>query len=228
MEWGEKAYALMKRIKRAFDPKNLLNPGVILDSNPHAHLENLKPLPKAHEIIDKCIECGFCEVMCPSKDLTTTPRQRIVVRREIARLRAAGDRGELLARLETDYRYLGEETCATDGLCATTCPVSINTGEHTKELRSLQNGRFGRSAARWTAGHYAAVTAGVRGGLAALGAARAVLGDRALGSAARGLRALSGDRLPLWNPRMPSAAPAQTFRPTSNGSARKVVYFPSC
>jgi D-lactate dehydrogenase len=84
MEWGEKIYGLMRRVKHAFDPKGLLNPGVLINDNPHVHLENLKPLPPAHEIVDKCIECGFCEVMCPSKDLTTTPRQRIAVTREIA------------------------------------------------------------------------------------------------------------------------------------------------
>ncbi len=228
MEWGKKAYGLMRRIKRAFDPKGLLNPGVIINDNPQAHLEDLKPLPEAHGIIDKCIECGFCEVMCPSKDLTTTPRQRIVIRREISRLRAAGSDGQALRRLEEDYRYLGEQTCATDGLCATTCPVAINTGEHTKELRSLQRSDFGRSAARWVAGHYATVIAGVRGGLFAMGAVRTVLGDRNLGAMARGARSLSGGRLPLWNACVPKAAPAQTFRGTPGDSRRKVVYFPSC
>ena len=228
MEWGEKAYALMKRIRRVFDPKRLLNPGVILNDNPHVYLEDLKPLPKVHEIIDKCTECGFCEIMCPSKDLTTTPRQRIVIQREISRLRAGGGDGQSLSRFVEDYRYLGEQTCATDGLCATTCPVAINTGEHTKEVRSLQKGAFGRSAARWAAGNYAAVTAGVRGGLASLNAARTVLGERALGSVTRGARDLSGGRLPLWNSRVPKPAPAQAFRGTKNGSARKVVYFPSC
>jgi D-lactate dehydrogenase len=228
MEWGEKAYALMKRLKQAFDPMGLLNPGVIINDNPQVYLEDLKPLPKAHEIIDKCTECGFCEIVCPSRDLTTTPRQRIVIRREISRMLAVGADGRSLARFEADYRYLGEQTCATDGLCATTCPVSINTGEHTKELRSLQRGRFGRSAARWAAGHYGTVAGGVRGGLVALGAARTMIGDRAMGSLARGARALSGDRLPLWNSCMPHAAPARTFRNASNGSARKVVYFPSC
>ena len=228
MEWGEKAYALMKRIKQAFDPKGLLNPGVIINDNLQVYLEDLKPLPKAHEIIDKCTECGFCEIVCPSRDLTTTPRQRIVIRREISRLRTVGADERSLARFEADYRYLGEQTCATDGLCATTCPVSINTGEHTKELRSRQRGRFGRAAARWAAGHYGTVAGGVRGGLAALGAARTMIGDRAMGSLARGARALSGDRLPLWNACMPHAAPARTFRNASNGSARKVVYFPSC
>jgi len=228
MERGAKAYALMKRIKQAFDPEGLLNPGVIINDNPQVYLEDLKPLPKAHEIIDKCTECGFCEIVCPSRDLTTTPRQRIVIRREISRLRAAGADERSLARFEADYRYLGEQTCATDGLCATTCPVSINTGEHTKELRSRQRGRFGRAAARWAAGHYGTVAGGVRGGLAALGAARTMIGDRAMGSLARGARALSGDRLPLWNACMPHAAPARTFRNASKGCARKVVYFPSC
>ncbi|MBE0604064.1 MAG: FAD-binding oxidoreductase, partial [Deltaproteobacteria bacterium] len=228
MEWGKKAYELMKRIKLAFDPKGLLNPGVIINGNPLVHLEDLKPMPEANPIIDKCIECGFCEVMCPSKDLTTTPRQRIVIRREISRLRAAEKRGTALHRLESDYRYLGEETCATDGLCATYCPVEINTGEHTKELRSLQRSGFGRSVARWTAGHYAPVIAGVRMGLAAVGAVRALLGDRVLGAMARGARTLSGDRIPLWNACMPKAAPGRALRDTAGGSPLKVVYFPSC
>jgi len=227
-EWGATAYALMKRIKRAFDPKGLLNPGVVINDDPLIHLENFKPLPKTHEIIDKCIECGFCEVMCPSKDLTATPRQRIVIQREISRLRAAGSDPRAVARFEADYRYLGDETCATDGLCATTCPVAINTGDHTKELRSRRRGALGRAAARWAAGHYASVTAGVRGGLTVLNAARTVLGDRALGAVARGARVLSGGLLPAWNASMPKPAPASAFRERPDGSARKVVYFPSC
>jgi D-lactate dehydrogenase len=228
MEWGERVYGMMRRVKRAFDPKGLLNPGVLINDNPHVHLENLKPLPQAHEIVDKCIECGFCEVMCPSKDLTTTPRQRIAVTREIARLRAAGGRGERLARLSGDYVYFGERTCATDGLCATTCPVSIDTGEHTKFLRANGRGTFAAMGARWAAGHFGAVTAGVRSGLAAMGAARSALGEPAVRAASKGARALSGGLLPLWNRAMPRKAGAVAFRDAASGSAKKVVYFPSC
>ncbi|MCU0592141.1 MAG: FAD-binding protein, partial [Desulfobacterales bacterium] len=126
MEWGREAYAVMQRIKAIFDPKNLLNPGV--NPNPQAHVENLKPLPPADPIIDRCIECGFCEANCPSKNLTLTPRQRIVVQREIAQLRANCDNPARLADLENAYRYPGEQTCAADGLCAVACPVDINTG----------------------------------------------------------------------------------------------------
>jgi D-lactate dehydrogenase len=124
LEWGQEAYAVMQRIKAIFDPKNLLNPGVIINSNPQAHVENLKPLPRANPIIDKCIECGFCEVNCPSKDLTLTPRQRIVVQREIARLRTTCENPSRLAELERGYRYPGEQTCAADGMCATACPAA--------------------------------------------------------------------------------------------------------
>jgi len=160
MEWGKKAYALMKRIKSIFDPDYLLNRGVMINDDPRVHLDNLKPMPKTDEIIDRCIECGYCEVVCPSKDLTTTPRQRIVVQREIARLRETMEDGTRLERLTRDYRYLGERTCAADGLCSTTCPISINTGDHAKQMRSL--GNTGRSVrfADWAAQHYPKVLSG--------------------------------------------------------------------
>ena len=58
-EWGSEAFMLMKQIKQIFDPKNLLNPGVILNNDPEAHIKDLKPIPAASEKIDKCIECGF-------------------------------------------------------------------------------------------------------------------------------------------------------------------------
>lgn len=85
MEWGPTAYEIMWKIKRIFDPKGILNPGVILNENPTVHLENIKPLTATHPLVDKCIECGFCESVCPSRNVTLTPRQRIVVQREIAR-----------------------------------------------------------------------------------------------------------------------------------------------
>ncbi len=147
MEWGVQAYRLMKRIKQAFDPRNLLNPGVLINDNPAVYLENLKPMPPSDEKIDQCIECGFCEVMCPSKHLTSTPRQRITAQRQIAGLRQSGGDPGQLQRLEQDYNYWGENTCAADGLCATTCPVSINTGDYTKLLRSRKHSPRAKAAA---------------------------------------------------------------------------------
>lgn len=218
LEWGRKAYDLMRRIKKAFDPDNILNPGVMINDNPVVHIENLKPLPKTHEIVDRCIECGFCEVKCPSKNITTTPRQRIVVQREISRLRAAGKNCGLLQVLENSYTYLGEQTCATDGLCATACPVSIDTGRLTKYLRSLKHGLRGVRMAGWVSGRYPLALSGVRYALKAAGVLHAVLGSSLM-------ERISSSR---WNAHMPTGISAPRFRDIRNGPDLTVVYFPSC
>jgi D-lactate dehydrogenase len=228
LEWGEKAYGLMRRIKNAFDPKGILNPGVMISGNPGIHLENLKPLPKAHDIVDKCIECGFCEVKCASRNITMTPRQRIAVQREISRLKATGENQRRLARLEDDYQYQGEQTCAVDGLCATACPVSINTGELTKHLRSQKNSRGAVRAAQWMTDNYPAVLSGMRTGLKAAGTAHAILGTGLMSAVARGARALSFHTIPLWNPSMPKSVPLRKLSDIRKRSDRTVVYFPSC
>jgi D-lactate dehydrogenase len=128
LEWGSEAYSLMKRLKRAIDPLSIFNPGVMLNESPTVHLEDLKTTPKVDSLIDECIECGFCEVHCPSVDLTVTPRQRIAAFREFTR---TGD-----ARYESLMQYPVEQTCAADGLCSVACPVSIDTGAFVKKYRA--------------------------------------------------------------------------------------------
>jgi D-lactate dehydrogenase len=249
LEWGAEAYALMKEIKSVFDPENLINPGVVINNDPQVHLRNLKPLPPAHEIIDKCIECGFCEVQCPSKDLTLTPRQRIVVYREMSRLKASGESPGRLAALSKAYRYEGVETCATDGLCSTACPVNIDTGKMIKYIRWHQTGPFAHAVARTLARNMPAVTGALSVMLNVVGASHALLGTKLMGGAGLALRKLSGNRIPLWNEymprgaarlpslsaaaRLPSSMPAAvrlSLNPVIAGVAKqsKVVYFPSC
>jgi D-lactate dehydrogenase len=228
MEWGREAYVVMQRIKEIFDPKNLLNPGVILNPNPRAHLEHLKPLPQADPIVDKCIECGFCEVNCPSKNLTLTPRQRISVQREIARLRVSCENPARLAALEDGYRYQGEQTCAADGLCAVACPVEINTGEHTKQLRGRAAGAAARCAAAFAADHFKTVSAVVRMGLKAADAVHGLAGARLLEAVAGTARKLSGNRIPAWTPFMPLGAKRPRPRPPAHSTGLQAVYFPSC
>src|SRR4051812_50080812 len=75
----------MWRVKRLADPDGVLSPGVVLNRDPTAHLRNLKTTPPIEESATTCVECGFCEPVCPSRNLTTTPRQRIVLRRGMAR-----------------------------------------------------------------------------------------------------------------------------------------------
>jgi D-lactate dehydrogenase len=134
-EWGDAAVQIMRDLKRLVDPDALLNPGVILNDDPRAHVEHLKPLESVEAEVDLCIECGFCERLCPSRELTLTPRQRIVVRREMVRLGARDPADPALAELVADFAYDGLATCATDGLCATGCPVGIDTGKLVKRLR---------------------------------------------------------------------------------------------
>lgn len=87
-EWGAKAYSINRRIKEIFDPHALINPDVIISDNPQIHTQNLKQSSEVEDFINQCMECGFCEKVCPSRELTLTPRQRIAVRKEIARLEA--------------------------------------------------------------------------------------------------------------------------------------------
>jgi D-lactate dehydrogenase len=228
MEWGKEAYEWMKRIKHIFDPQNLLNPGVILNTDPEAHLKNLKPIPAAGKLIDQCIECGFCEPTCVSAELTLTPRQRIVVYREMNRLTKSGHEPHVLASLIRAFRYEGNETCATDGLCATACPVKIDTGKLIKNLRSEAIGS-GQKRAVWIADRMGGVTALVRSALSVVGFFHSLLGTRIMKGISGGMRWISGNRIPLWNPYLPLGSKSIDVRAGHEKTYdRKVVYFPSC
>jgi len=227
-EWGKQAFHFMKALKEIFDPQNLINPGVIITDNLSQHIENLKPMPKTNEIIDKCIECGYCEVMCPSKNLTSTPRQRIAVSREIARLTASGADQQRLNRLQEDYAYFGDATCAADGLCETTCPVSINTGAYTKYYRSTKVSPRGRNIAKFMAQHFAGVTTFAKLGLAGAHLAHCVLGTCAMEGVAHQARKLSGNRIPKWTKWMPKTASTPYDGSFIADGDHKIVYFPSC
>ena len=157
-QYGDELYDVMVELKRVCDPAGILNPGVIIESDPSAHVQNLKmPVTVEHEV-DRCVECGYCEPVCPSRDLTLTPRQRIVVRRAHAAAERDGDRA-LAHALERDYDYAGVQTCAVDGMCQTACPVLINTGDLVKRLRREDAG--GVVSAGWAtaARAWGAVTA---------------------------------------------------------------------
>jgi D-lactate dehydrogenase len=186
LEWGPEAVAIMRRVKELVDPESLLNPGVLINDDPQAHITHLKSLEPVEEVVDPCIECGFCERLCPSRDLTRTPRQRIVLHREMTRLRREEPRSETLRQLERDFRHSGIDTCATDGMCATGCPVGIDTGLLVKLLRHRAHPWWRRRLARGMARRFGAVERAARGGLRLAHLARAALGDRGAARVARG------------------------------------------
>ncbi|HEX6664965.1 MAG TPA: FAD-binding and (Fe-S)-binding domain-containing protein [Solirubrobacterales bacterium] len=201
-EWGEKATELMWRVKQLADPDGVLSPGVVLNRDPEVHLRNLKTTPPIEESATSCVECGFCEPVCPSRDLTTTPRQRIVLRREIAR---QPEGSPVRAALLKEQEYEALETCAADGSCELACPVGIDTGKLVKELRQAQHPERAEKRARAVARRWGAVEGASRVGL------------RFGGPLAR--RTERGQALP---------PPARAKLPATLHTGAAAVYVPSC
>ncbi|MDK9706188.1 MAG: FAD-binding oxidoreductase [Desulforhopalus sp.] len=227
-EWGDAAFGLMREIKAIFDPFNLLNPGVILNEDAMAHIKDLKPLPATHEIVDKCIECGFCEPICPSKDLTFTPRQRIVGRREISRRMASGSDPKKVKEFAKAYRYPGKDTCAADSLCSTRCPVGIDTGKMVKAMREEANGKLGNAIADWVAGNFGGIAKTISATLNTVDSLHKITGTPFMETASSLARKATLDQLPLWNREMPSGVPKIATDTGVFGGELRVVYFPSC
>ncbi|MGH3168258.1 MAG: FAD-binding and (Fe-S)-binding domain-containing protein [Trebonia sp.] len=226
-QFGGELYAVMRQVKTLCDPRGTLNPGVIITDDASAHLRHLKVVPPVEAEVDRCVECGYCEPVCPSRDLTTTPRQRIVLRREIAAAEDPALRRELIR----DYDYAGVDTCAVDGMCATACPVLINTGDLVKRLRADQAGRVASAGWRAAAGHWDAATRGMSGALSAAAkvppalpetAARAARAARAV----RAVRAAAGTgRVPQWSRDLPAGGRVRRPRLAADPDA---VFLPSC
>ncbi len=232
-EWGDEAYEIMKEVKQLFDPKGLLNPGVIFNDDPKCHIKNFKPLPLLNEEplinkVNRCIECGFCEVNCLSCGFTLSSRQRIVIQRELSRLRQNGDDPQRLALLEKQYSYLGNQTCAGDGLCSTSCPMGINTGDLTHYLRmqQLPQGSLGYKVGDFAAKHLAGIKSTLRPVLELANFGHSVLGTQAMSSLTKGMHNVLG--IPQWTPAMPKSIPQPHYQSSADSNQLKVVYFPSC
>ena len=229
-EWGAEAYAVMCELKALADPRNLLNPGVIINPDPRAHLANLKKMPVVESEVDKCIECGFCEPKCPSRDLTLTPRQRIVVRREMERLKKAGNAPGTYDALRRDFQYMAVDTCAVDGLCATDCPVGINTGNLTKRFRHLRHTPTANSIAVMIAKNFKPVEFGARVALTMGHLVQSTLGLGVMTGITKLLdkvvRGTMDEAFWQWSKEMPHARRGSLpSRPREGAIA---VYFPAC
>ena len=228
-EWGDDAFELMKSVKQLFDPKNLLNPGVIFNDDPKCHIKHFKPLPLTNPKVDRCIECGFCEVNCLTCGFALSSRQRIVIQREISRLRQSGDDPQRLATLLKEYKYWGNQTCAGDGLCSMSCPMHINTGELTHDIRQaeLPKGSKGYQLGDFAARHFAGIKNSLRPVLILADTAHAVMGTTLMTSLTRGMHQTLS--IPLWTPAMPKAYRIRKqLRSRITAKPDKVVYFPSC
>ncbi len=231
-EWGADAYSIMRDIKLLFDPDVLLNPNVLVNPDPQAHITDAKRIMPVSPIVDACIECGFCESKCPSSRLTLSPRQRIIVQRELARLRESSTSvSPKFASLMDDYNYDGIDTCAVDGLCSLACPVGINTGELTKQLRAKKVKN--EKVAGWILKNFSLLEKslgwGVRIGhfIEPQKAHVNIKGKPFLTSVTEAVETMTGTVLPKWNHSFPY--PTKSLREIRGFRGNKdFIYFPSC
>ena len=219
-QWGTQGAELMAKLKHVIDPAGILNPGVIINNNPTAHLKDLKSLPAVDPIVDKCIECGFCEPQCPSKDYTLTPRQRIALMRR-QHQRTTDER----TQIDSDFTFLGIDSCAATGLCATTCPVGINTGGWVQSLRQAEARH--PAIARWPAHHLDGALRAGRFALTAASKLATLTGSERAESFTQKLHATTRGRTPVWLASTPHAA--DNFALASQDTGKdKVVYVVTC
>ncbi|MFJ3939863.1 FAD-binding and (Fe-S)-binding domain-containing protein [Streptomyces parvus] len=223
-EWGPRATELMWRTKQVIDPAGVLAPRIVLDRDPRAHLRGLKTIPKVEAVADPCIECGFCEPTCPSEDLTTTPRQRIVLRREMMR---QTDGSPVESGLLDAYGYDAVDTCAGDSTCKLACPVGIDTGAMMKGFRHRRHTPREERMAALTAKNFRTVEASARLAVAAADTVGDRVGDAPLQAVTRLARkAVRPDLVPEWLPQIPGAA-ARRLPDTARVGA-SAVYYPAC
>lgn len=198
-EWGAKAYAINRRIKEIFDPHALINPDVIISDNPQIHTQNLKQSSEVEDFINQCMECGFCEKVCPSRELTLTPRQRIAVRKEIARLEALLAEStkstqkptqEILEELKRGYQYFGIETCATCSMCSLSCPLEIDSAKIASKLSPATKGAVSRFIATQTAKHFSSTLSLAKGGLHIANFGFAIFGKNTLSALSKKIKFL--------------------------------------
>lgn len=227
-EWGSEIYGIMKALKQIIDPENLLNPGVIINHDKNAHIRNLKELPRVEEEVDRCMECGFCEHKCPSRNITLTPRRRIVVRRELLKLKRQKNKKEHQELLQ-QYQYDGLDTCAVDGLCATACPVDINTGDLVKRLRRENHSEFANNVALLVAKNFKPIASAVKAGLHAGAGVNRLLGAATLAKLTKGVKEVI-PAFPLWSNQLAPAAGMAAHMAKANNFKENaaVVYFPTC
>ena len=117
------------------------------------------------------------------------------------------------------------DTCATDGLCALSCPVAIDTGALIKRLRREAHSPRAQALALGVARHLGRAEPLVRLGLRSGRLMQALFGARAMAAVTRLARTLAGTATPQWIDGMPLAARAL---PATRRQGAKAIYFPAC
>ena len=224
MEWGKKAYEINRRIKAIFDPTRILNPDVIITDDPDVYKKNLKAQCAIDDAFTICMECGFCEKHCPSRNLTLTPRQRIALLRETKRLENEGN-FTLASELRKGYEYYGVETCAACSMCKGLCPLSIDTAQIALSMRRIDPPA--PELAKKIYDNFSTTLQMARAGVSLEGIAGSIITQKAISKITDGLHGVTGitPYLPKTTPKANHYRLRNRIKPTN---FEKVVYFSTC
>lgn len=224
MEWGRKAYEINRRIKAIFDPTRILNPDVMITDDPDVYKKNLKAQCVIDDAFTICMECGFCEKNCPSRNLTLTPRQRIALLRETKRLENEGNFA-VANELKKGYEYFGVETCAACSMCKGLCPLSIDTAQIALSMRRIDPPAPG--LAKKIYDNFSSTLEMCRAGVSLEGIAGAIITQKAISKITEGLHGVTGvtPYVPKTTPKANRYKLKNRIKPTN---FEKVVYFSTC
>ena len=224
MEWGKKAYEINRRIKAIFDPERILNPDVMITDDPDVYKKNLKAQCVIDDAFTICMECGFCEKHCPSRNLTLTPRQRIALLRETKRLENEGN-FTLASELRKGYEYFGVDTCAACSMCKGLCPLSIDTAQIALSMRRIDPPA--PELAKKIYDNFSTTLQMCRAGVSLEGIAGSIITQKAISKITEGLHGVTGvtPYVPKTTPKANHYKLKNRIKPTN---FEKVVYFSTC
>lgn len=124
--FGEELYDLFVRVKRAFDPGNVLNPGIKLSTAPFTDHIDYTRLSKS------CATCAKCNSVCPVYDVFQSEDM--------------SSRGWFEIVTAKDYSYLNSkrvvEACLNCKSCRTICPAGVDVSDLILQKRTEHPNRL--------------------------------------------------------------------------------------
>lgn len=124
--FGEDLYGLFVRVKRAFDPANILNPGIKISDAPFTEHIDYTRLSKS------CATCAKCNAVCPVYDVFQSEDM--------------SSRGWFEIVTAADYSYLDSkrvvEACLNCKSCRTVCPAGVDVSDLILQKRAEHPNRL--------------------------------------------------------------------------------------